>query len=263
MPVIGLEPNEANPQSLFPKSLVKAATQIKNFERETSADFLISPLSLSLPSIIDDKVINRVKLHKHCQAGCLVQRKSGNDLLASIKKLPFILGRMLAWCPHSYLLAIGSFYPAKDGKVICNGRKTKWNYSSYTGALQSWVDQGGKLRFLWHDDDITGWIATMQRKLKAVQQGKAKYVTRQFQKVVSPDSKDAFKNWLRAINGIGPIRAHSLGDHCGSYIWSLIFATDPANGGLCGLPTPTIHRIRKAIGLKEGQYIHIADHKFE
>lgn len=260
--IIAIDPTEATPQSLLPRQVIRAASIIKHFERETSADLLISPLSLSLPPVIDDKVINRVKFHKHCQAGCLVQRKSGNDLLGSIKKLPLILERMKAWSPVCYLLITGSFSPNKNGKVICNGRTSKWNYNSYTGALQSWIDAGGYLRFLWQDSDITSWISKMQRKLKAVQQGKVKYARHQLQKVVSWDSPDNFKNLLSAIPGIGPIRANLVGNHCGSFVLSLIFLTDPTNAALCGVPLHVIHHIRDITGLKSGQYIHIGDTSF-
>lgn len=254
--MIFIDPTEARQGTRLPQDVIEKAQILVHLEAETGADFLITPLSRpSLGTVITDSKLSYAKLYKHTQAGALVQRKSGLDLLNSIKKLDVILDRMLAWTPRPILLGTGSFCPYEDGQVICNGKPTGWSYNSFWGALESWQLSGGFVRLLYQDSDILQWVARLNNKLIAVRDDEPKLIERQWQRTVSWNN-DAFKQTLMTLPGIGLTLADRVGNHCGNLIWSEHFLTDPASAGkLPGITTKRIQTIRDYYGLKEGQVI--------
>ena len=178
--MIFIDPTEARHGTLLPQSVIEKAQVLTGLEAETGADFLITPLSKpALGNAIADTKLSYAKLLKHTQAGALVQRKSGNDLLNSIKRLPAILDRMLAWTPRPVLLVTGVFYPGKNGNTVCNGRATKWDYNSLQGALESWQLGGGFVRLLQQDSDILQWVVHTNNKLIAVRDDEPKLIEQQ------------------------------------------------------------------------------------
>lgn len=252
--MIFIDPTEAREGTLLPQPVIDRAQTLARLEAETGADFLITPLSKpALNGIVTDSRLSYAKLFKHTQTGALVQRKSGLDLLSSIKKLPSILDRMLAWTPRPVLLAIGIFYANESSKVVCNGRATRWDYNSLWGALESWQLDGGFVRLLQQDSDILRWIVRIHNKLIAVRDDEPKLIERQWQRTVSWNN-DAWKQTLMTLPGIGLALADRVGDYCGSLAWSEYFLTDPASAGkLPGITARKIQTIRSYYGLKEGQ----------
>jgi len=111
-------------------------------EEWTGADFMISPLKLPAHS--------QTLLAKHLKAGAfLVQRKSGLDLVNSIKEtgnLWDMLDRMLRFCaehhPHArpsqrVVLGIGMFYGAKGDVLKVNSRQAEHcNFWQLQGAIE-------------------------------------------------------------------------------------------------------------------------------
>lgn len=259
---IFIDPTEAREGTRLDGRVVKTATVLNGLERETKADLLISPLSEPKLKSVTSSKRSRLALKKHCEAGILVQRKSGSDLLSSIPDLPFILDRMKAWCPRPFLLATGSFAPTAKGKAKCNGRTFKWDYNSLMGAVESWQISGGYVRFLHRDSDIVNWIGRMKKMLEAIQSDDPLVVSRPMRRTISYNSKEAYKELLMRLPGIGKVRAELVGDYCGSLAWSLVFLVDEDNAGQCGCGHVTINGIRNYLGLKSGQYIHIREEKF-
>ena len=261
--IIAIDSSEARESSLLPQSVIKASLQVMHLESTAAADFLISPLSKpKLPRVITETKRSRAVLFKHAQAGCLVQRKSGDDLLNSLKKLEFIIDRMMAWSPRNVLLVDGDFREHR-GKVVCNGRKSKWDWSSMWGLLENFQRQGGVVRFLESPENITSWITSTQRRLIAIHADRPKLVKRPWRRTISWSQEDRFKEWLIPLPGIGKKKADWVGDYCGSGIMSLVFLTDEENAGQCGVGSNTIQEIRDYVGLKPGQYPHIKDERFK
>lgn len=256
---IFIDPSEARKGTRLDPRVVKSATILNGLEHWTQADLLISPLSKPKLTSITDSKRSQLSLLKHCQAGILIQRKSGRDLVSSISKLPFTLDRMKAWCPRPFLVATGSFSPTAKGKVRCDGRVTKWDYNSLMGALESWQVSGGYVRLLWKDSNIVNWIGRMKKMLAAIASNDPIVVSRPMRRTISYNSDEKYKELLMRLPGIGKVRADLVGDHCGSLAWSLVFLTDENSKGQCGCGLTTIKGICQYMGLKNGQRMEVME----
>jgi hypothetical protein len=157
MATIYIDTSEAREGSL----LINAAsyTPISNLESLTGADILVSPWD-DLPNPLKVNFPpHEAILHRHCQNGCLIQRKSGHDLLGSIHKLDHILYRMLQWCKNPWLVYT-RIRQSRNGLAIVTGskRRSKWRWSSISGKLDSWRDCGGSVKSLLCDTDLPDWL---------------------------------------------------------------------------------------------------------
>jgi len=210
--MIFIDPSETTKQSKLPEAVVRAGYTLSGLERMTGADFLISALDSPKLTKASPAPIHRIKLQKHTNSGLLVQRKDGNDLLASIPKLREIYARMSDWVDlvPPWLLVVGEFKRDRRGKVIVNGRATKWNWSSYVGALDGWQLAGGGLTSLPKTKDIMGWVdGWHNEKLARVIKSPERVVIHQ---PVQVTLKDDWWVFLSALPEIGPEKARRLAD---------------------------------------------------
>jgi len=231
--MIFIDPTETTTQSKLPEAVVRAGVVLSGLERMTGADFLISPLSSPTLKKASPAPIHKIALQKHTQTGLLVQRKDGNDLLSSINKLTSILARMLEWAGllPPWLLVVGEFEKSKQGKVIANGRASKWNWSSYVGALDSWQLKGGGLTILPRESDVPGWVNDWHNsRLSKTIDDPDRLVNKS---PVSVTLSDEWWSFLAVLPGIGPKKARVLADWLPVSFqrpaWALEYLSDLSN----------------------------------
>lgn len=159
------DPTEATPNTRLPPSFLAISRPVSGLERHTGADFLISPYDDALPSKLLDIPPHRIALARHCEAGILVQRKTGGDFLSSIPRLSEIEARMVVWSGNPWLLITditeyeGQFYV--DDKLM-----TRWKWPHVSGAIDAWMDRGGSARILPTGNMITEWALQREKKCK-------------------------------------------------------------------------------------------------
>lgn len=162
MYTIYADPSELRSGTSLPN--VESYTSTDNLEFYTGADFLVSPWDdLPIP-LKRDFPPHRIILARHCWSGCLIQRKSGADLLSSLNHLDHILYRMSQWCQNPWLVYT-NIRESRNGlaTVVNSRRKSRWNWESVRGKLNSWQHRGGSVQPLLSDDDIYGWLESIGR----------------------------------------------------------------------------------------------------
>lgn len=92
--MIFYDPTEGRDNTCLSQEIIKLGRPLEGLEAQTGADLLISPLDDILPSNVN-RPPGSLLLRKHCEAGMLVQRKSGRDMLNSIPRLAEILQRKI------------------------------------------------------------------------------------------------------------------------------------------------------------------------
>jgi len=142
------DPTEARQGSKLPSNVISAGISLPKLEAETGADFLISPLTG--PPLGQLNKPGREILRVHCQAGILVQRKSGMDFMSSIGKLMRIQWRMQQW-GRAWLLVTGNIGCGKNGLAYMDGRRSHVSYQQAMGALDYWQLRGGGVTVLRRD----------------------------------------------------------------------------------------------------------------
>ena len=163
--MIFYDPTEATPSTRLPPSFLSISRPVSRLEYHTGADFLISPYDDPLPEKLLDIPPHRLALERHCQAGILVQRKTGGDFFSSIPRLAEIEARMTVWSVNPWLLVTdvaeheGQFY-------VDDRRMTRWKWSHASGAIDAWMDRGGSVRMLPTGNMITEWAKQRERKCK-------------------------------------------------------------------------------------------------
>ena len=98
--MIYYDSTEGRKRTLLPESIRNLGKSVIGLERMTGADLLVTPLGHPpLPSTLKNTAPHKAKLLRLCQAGALVQRATGRDMLQHIKNMEQIIARMLPWEP--------------------------------------------------------------------------------------------------------------------------------------------------------------------
>lgn len=161
--MIYIDPTEARSDTRLPGSILAAAKELPGLETLTGADILITPHEEPLV-VLKNIPPHRRALQYHVDAGLLIQRKSGSDLLSSIHDLPDIEWRMQEWSLNPWLLVTG-LHQGTKGQVIVDGKsRSRWRWSSVSGVLDAWQDRGGSVKNLRGDLDITWWLNAREKK---------------------------------------------------------------------------------------------------
>ena len=132
-------------------------------EKLTGADIMVSPVSLPPKS--------EGLIKKHLERGAvLIQRKSGEDLIASIPtRLENSLAKMTstAYYPYqSMLLFSGKLEISPAGMAIVNGNETGMSYMAVIGALDAWTLRGGTYINLPSDDLIPEFLRDKEKRIQ-------------------------------------------------------------------------------------------------
>jgi len=274
--MIVIATNETTPQSRCPS--IPGAIVNSDLESLTGADFAISPLGMP---------VNATLLPRHIAAGMLlIQRKSGSDLCASITdgRLYSSLARMRATGARQWqcvLLTTGRYEPAKNGKVRIvtptfrnDGRVTtksrthpQMTYAGVQSAIEGWTWLGGVYLPLSCDEEIPGWCARTERRLKDKSSSSTRELWPAPPELYDPPAHDdplqepiLVKDWrtiLAAFPGVGPVRATALRDamlehgNMDTLTQALMWATEDFTA-VPGWGQGTRRKVRAALGLQDG-----------
>lgn len=162
--MIYVDPTELRGNSRFPSVLFAVVKELPGLEMMTGADILITPHENEIPDLKDIPPHRKI-LQMHIDDGLLIQRKSGSDLLGSIRDLPEIEWRMQSWSMNPWLLVTGIHQGSKKQVVVDGKSKAKWRWESISGVLDAWQDRGGSVKHLRSDDDIAWWLVGRERKV--------------------------------------------------------------------------------------------------
>ena len=206
---------------------------------------LISPLTTPKMRLVTEALPHQLALKRHCEAGELVQRKTGRDLASSVPDMNYILDRMLRRCDRAWLLFVGSLRCGRNGNAEIDGKDTNVSCSAVEGAITSWQDHGGYYIHLSSDSRIVPWLNRRLTKLRAVlENGSEKMLlprvpTRPL--ISNHDSYDAMAvATFAACPDIGPKKGLQLIEHCGSVAWAMKMLSEIKPGELPGFGPKTI-----------------------
>ena len=221
---------------------------------------LLSPLSdPPLPIKITDLLPHQSSLKTHCQAGLLIQRKTGLDLIHSIPDLKLSLYKMQQYTPRPYLLVVGRLSHTREGVALIDGRPSVQStpYMQVILALEKWQQRGGLVTFLAGDNWIAPWINLWLERLLTMPQSKVARPV--YQRLVGPLEKDLHRETLMTLPGIREVLAQRIVDYAGDLRRCLEVVTSYHVLGLPhrpkGLGRKKIQRIKEYCGLSEGEML--------
>jgi len=237
-----VDPSESRYGSRLPDSVLERATELAGLEERTGGDILISPLPF--PAASDNLLL------RHCQAGLLVQRKSGQDLVNSITngRLARSLLKMLGWTSRPWLVICARIDHHGD-RATLDGREGL-GYTAVLSALDWWQLRGGYLTILNGDGDLPKWLGGWLDKLRAISEEPIKILTRNPQQALAEDLQMSF---LMALPGVGAERAKALLKAAGSPLAALQALV---NGSLSieGIGQGTRESVREWLSMGQGRW---------
>lgn len=251
MPIY-IDPSETKAGSRMPPAIIKVAKPIPALEAVTGADMLISPLRVPKLEWITNALPHQLILRKHCQAGLLVQRKTGRDLASSVPKLSLIRDKMLRWTDSPWLLFVGDLKCNSNGMAIIDGQDTRYEYAAVQGALTSWQrlkngQRGGCVTFLSRDGLVASWVDNQLSRLRLLQEHPERTVKRHFPR--PPAGLDTDRAYtirtLITCDEIGADKAALIADHCGSLAYSLVYLSEGEKCQLKGIGPKTFLAARR------------------
>jgi hypothetical protein len=257
-----IESSEAREGTRLPPAVVRAGEVVVGLETLTGADFVISPLSEpKLPSKLRDCAPHHHLLKKHTQAGILVQRKSGLDLINSLGDLASIENRMLDWCGKvgPWLLTTGMLAVNKN-RLILDGQFVDGNhsYKSVMAALDWWQLRGGGVITLTNDVYITTWVKHWHAEMLHKLGNNPERVVLDFPATQTLTDEQHWWTALASVPEIGPVRAKAVADWLPPEWQSMAHAlrclVDMENVNLPGKPKgvgpKTIRAVRDWLGIE-------------
>jgi hypothetical protein len=257
------DPTESRAHTRLPQEIIESGRPLPRLEETTGADLLLSPLSTPVLKEITDTLPNQIAFKKHCNAGMLVQRKSGRDLTSSIPNLPSILMRMLAWTDKPWLLTTGNVLCSKSGKAVIDGYETNFGYNALIGALDSWQCRGGYVSTLCRDSLIPAWTNNWLEKLKYLTDNPDTPVFHRMPLQTLSNTDWAYT--LITFPNIGPTRARQIQQFTGKLAWALTYLSDMDNIKLDtkpdGVGPETFKGTRKWLGLEDGEVLAVINKK--
>jgi len=228
------DPTESRLGTRLPDTVIRSGTALPGLEKATGADFIISPLSEPKLNEITNSKPSQIGLRKHTEAGLLVQRKSGLDLISSIPDLSNILAKMLDWTAYPWLLIAGEYKINKRNKIVVGERETEWEYNAFLGALEDWQLHGGYYSILCRDGLIGPWVARWHDKVNVFRDQSEKLILPRKPTQVITVSNDSgndmpWRATLASFPGIGIETATTIANYCGTLADSLVFLSDQNN----------------------------------
>jgi hypothetical protein len=232
-------------------------------EHLTGADFMLSSFDdIPLPEKLVDCKPHKSILHKYCDDGLLIQRKSGGDLLTSISRLDEIIARMLVWSPKPWLVATGYFSCGKWGKVKVESRQTGLAYSALIGALDFWCLRGGGLTVLSSDEQLGPWLDGMIARLGKIKNEPNKLVIHNCYKQsisqIERGSKAAIMGTFMSFPNIGPITVQEIANQFGNLAEAVEWITaEKEKKKIAGVGPTTRENVRKWFGLEDNENLKL------
>lgn len=243
-----IDPTEAREGTRLPAQIVERASALPDLEARTGADILITPLSMPVGT---DHLLRR-----HCQAGVLVQRKSGGDLVSSLTdgRLYRSLAKMLDWTDKPWLAFAGTI-EARGQMGIVDGRPSL-SYAALIGALDWWQLRGGYLTILSDDQALVGWVGHWLDRLRVLSEQPEKEIAREAQQKLALEGPTAI---LTALPGIGRERANALLDAAQNNPIRALVKLVAGVDKVPGIGKQTRSAVREWIGLGESDQVLVVD----
>ncbi len=251
------DPTESRVGSRLPTNIVSVGVSLPRLEAETGADLLISPLTG--PPLVELNRPGIEILKVHCQAGVLVQRKSGMDFVSSIGRLAGIQWRMQQW-GLSWLLVTGNIGSGKNGLAYIDGRRSHVSYQGLIGALDYWQLRGGGVSIL-RSDGLSGkWFQLMCERVERVHEEPEIEIEMLKQVLVKKRGsakENAATQTLSTFPGIGSGTARNIAVEYGSLAEGLVFLS----GGekMKGVGLVTKEKAREWLGLNKNERLEIEE----
>jgi hypothetical protein len=259
------DPSEFSVTSRNPKAFLDAATKLNELEEATGADWLLSTLSVPKLEVLDDSKACQIKLRKHMDHGCLVQRKT-TDLAASLPELKRILSEMQTQKPKygCWLLVVGDIYE-KDGKPCMDGQEMyglpNLTYQNLLMTFAKWQFRGGLIAHVKYDRDILPWVTGMLGLMQKIEDEPETTIEihAPVQSILGGEqSLYPWRRTLMSLPGIRTVRALAVAEHCQTLAKSLCYLTDPVkikDEHVEGIGRGTVDTVRSYMGLGDGDYL--------
>ncbi len=266
--MILIDHTEIRKDTRLPQAVISASQVIIGLERLTGADFVISPLSEPvLPETLKDSKPHVKALMKHTKAGVLVQRKSGMDLLSSLRDLCTIQKRMQDWCGPipPWLLVTGQLSPKRDGGLTVNNQdvSTSYSYKAIKAALDWWQLRGGGVSELFSDKRITTWVNHWHQEMLHRLDESPERIVLNLPPAQTIRGEEHWWTALAAVPGIGPTRAQAIAEwlpdewqglahalYCLSDIESITLPGRPK-----GVGVKTVQAMRDWLGIEDDEVV--------
>lgn len=180
----------------------------------------------------------------------IIERKTAGDLLASIAdgRLFDQAAAMLALSPWSYIVIQGTLVPGNAGKTVAAGYPVNWQWAAVQGALQTVQEMGVTVIYLSEDDaDFAPFLSRLAGRSRGpVRAGGPRKV-----ELLAPGMA-----LLMALPGVGPDRAKSILEQCGTAAFALSVLTDDMLN-IIGIGDGTRAKVREALGLADGMKLEV------
>lgn len=291
--VIYYDPSEARSSSSWPPSMRVMGVPLPGLEQATGADMLITSvmgkppkemitheaapeaiqmllqkkenveiagaLGISIPT-----VMNIQHFLVMCSKGALVQRKTGLDLVNSIKGghlTQHVIYKMTLWDGVPWLLFIGSYYKNVKDKVVVDDSPTGWDFSALMGALNTWQERGGNFMVSSNNKDADVWIRNMDKRMQEFD--RLKVIPPKFPRQLLIADQKLDKNWitLATFPGIGEVLAKRILQRIGTLARAIEWLTDPDALSLEGKPSgigkETLNAVRKWFQLESNNQMGV------
>lgn len=262
--MIYYDPSEGRSNSRLFERISQIGAPLIGLEHATGADLLVSCADGKLSDAT--RPPGSLLLKKHLASGMLVQRKSGSDLVNSIKHLHNILVRMRASeCRLCWLLCCGIYEKNyADNSVIVDGKNTGWKWNSFQGALDSWQALGGQLHLEPTDKDGIDWLVQWDKKLpeyvKAMQQALLPKPEVPSVGAIDPQPQ---RVTLMTLPGCGDVLSLRIMQHIAEHYpgaplaEALVWMAQPDEFGVEGVGKATKSQWRRWLGLNDNECLAI------
>lgn len=182
----------------------------------------------------------------------VVERKTPNDLLASIKDNR-LFGQVTAMRERSawvYVVITGVLSHTLDGKVIANERTTGWDWDSVQGALLTVQELGAGVVMCrgdeWYEDAVLRLARRDHSKEKAIQPRTQGHILSGAEQI------------LTSLPGIGLERAQRLLNYFDNAAHALAWLTWMGTfAEVEGIGDGTKRQVRRALGLSDDQWLTV------
>lgn len=249
--MIYLDQSEGRVGTRLSKDLLQYSRPCIGLEAQTGADLLISPVEPPLPDNVN-RPPGSLLLRKHTEAGMLIQRKSGGDMLGSIPKLSSILQRMQQWDSVCWLLVCGKFQPDHDECVIADGHRSGWQWASLQGALDAWQLRGGLINHEPDDDFGAHWLNRWDLNIHKLRKDAIGHMP--VQKIAGGMfDPQPWKLTLQSFPDCGEELSRQIAGYCSTLMHSIWWMTDPTAPELKGIGPKRKEVWRRWLGLRDGE----------
>lgn len=201
-----IDASEARVGSRLPEKIAQQAEVSSFLEEMTGADILVSPLSAPAKT--------KTLLAAHCNAGILIQRKTGQDLIRSVfdGRLIDSLARMQEWSGLPTLAFVGVIERGQNNTLMLDGEpQSAMTYSATNKALEMYQLRGGHVMCLSDDEAFVEWVCGLPNILSELKSKPVKLI--RHQALSDSPLLNALANLWTGDGRLGVARANKVIEH--------------------------------------------------